>query len=159
MKKYVKLCQRSPCLYRELNFCTFKTFPHNFILLSHKFSVWAWNLWNPCDGAAILFFWIGLSLRLQTNSQDVGRVIYCVDSIYWYLRILNILGVNKYLGKFRKLLGAFDGWCGKIMKIMINSRPVPYDDKVGERKNNMNKLLMFFSFYHKSVFKIKCKKN
>lgn len=63
-----------------------------------KFQVWAWNMWNPCDAVAITFFLIGLSLRFQPTYMDVGRVIYCVDSIYWYLRILNILGVNKYLG-------------------------------------------------------------
>lgn len=66
--------------------------------LSHKFSVWAWNMWNPCDAAAIIFFQIGLALRLRHATLDVGRVIYCVDCIYWYLRILNILGVNKYFG-------------------------------------------------------------
>lgn len=66
--------------------------------LSHKFSVWAWNMWNPCDAAAIIFFQIGLALRLRHSTLDVGRVIYCVDCIYWYLRILNILGVNKYFG-------------------------------------------------------------
>lgn len=55
-------------------------------------------MWNPCDGAAIILFLIGLSLRFRPATQDIGRVIYCVDSIYWYLRILNILGVNKYLG-------------------------------------------------------------
>lgn len=69
------------------------------IFCSHKFSVWAWNMWNPCDAAVIIFFLIGLSLRLRPSTKDIGRVIYCVDSIYWYLRILNILGVNKYLGK------------------------------------------------------------
>lgn len=67
--------------------------------LSHKFSVWSWNMWNPCDAAAIIFFQIGLTLRLRPSTFDVGRVMYCVDCIYWYLRILNILGVNKYLGK------------------------------------------------------------
>lgn len=64
----------------------------------HKFAVWAWNMWNPCDAAAIIFFVIGLTLRFRPNTMDAGRVIYCLDSIYWYLRILNILGVNKYLG-------------------------------------------------------------
>lgn len=71
--------------------------------LSHKFSVWAWNMWNPCDAAAIIFFQIGLALRLRQATLDVGRVIYCVDSIYWYLRILNILGVNKYFGTWCEL--------------------------------------------------------
>lgn len=59
-------------------------------------------MWNPCDAAAIIFFMIGLSLRFQPDPDTMskGRVIYCVDSIYWYLRILNILGVNKYLGMY-----------------------------------------------------------
>lgn len=55
-------------------------------------------MWNPCDGVAIITFIIGVGLRFRPNMMDYGRFIYCVDSIYWYLRILNILGVNKYLG-------------------------------------------------------------
>ncbi|XP_018398032.1 PREDICTED: transient receptor potential cation channel trpm [Cyphomyrmex costatus] len=80
--------------------------------LSHKFSVWAWNMWNPCDAAAIIFFQIGLALRLRLSTLDVGRVIYCVDCIYWYLRILNILGVNKYFGPLVTMMG-------KMVKNMI----------------------------------------
>ncbi|XP_029159547.1 transient receptor potential cation channel trpm isoform X2 [Nylanderia fulva] len=80
--------------------------------LSHKFSVWAWNMWNPCDAAAIIFFQIGLVLRLRPSTFDVGRVIYCVDCIYWYLRILNILGVNKYFGPLVTMMG-------KMVKNMI----------------------------------------
>lgn len=72
---------------------------HIHFYCRHKFSVWAWNMWNPFDAVAIIFFVIGLTFRFRENTMDIGRVIYCVDSIYWYLRILNILGVNKYLGK------------------------------------------------------------
>uniref|UniRef100_A0AAG5D5K6 Transient receptor potential cation channel trpm n=1 Tax=Anopheles atroparvus TaxID=41427 RepID=A0AAG5D5K6_ANOAO len=82
------------------------------VAISHKFSVWAWNMWNPCDAAAIIFFLIGLALRLRPYTMDIGRVIYCVDSIYWYLRILNILGVNKYLGPLVTMMG-------KMVKNMI----------------------------------------
>ena len=57
-------------------------------------------MWNPCDAAAIISFMIGVCFRFRPNTMDVGRVIYCVVSIYWYLRILNILGVYNYLGKF-----------------------------------------------------------
>lgn len=74
------------------------------IHFSHKFSVWAWNMWNPCDAAAIIFYLIGLSLRLKPGSMTTGRVMFCVDIIYWYLRILNILGVNKYLGSYTKFI-------------------------------------------------------
>lgn len=44
--------------------------------------------------------------------MDIGRVFYCVDSVYWYLRILNILGVNKYLGPLVTMMG-------KMVKNMI----------------------------------------
>uniref|UniRef100_A0A6P4EGP9 Transient receptor potential cation channel trpm isoform X5 n=1 Tax=Drosophila rhopaloa TaxID=1041015 RepID=A0A6P4EGP9_DRORH len=82
------------------------------VAITHKFSVWAWNMWNPCDGAAIILFVIGLAFRFQETTMDIGRVIYCVDSIYWYLRILNILGVNKYLGPLVTMMG-------KMVKNMI----------------------------------------
>ncbi|XP_017838233.1 transient receptor potential cation channel trpm isoform X6 [Drosophila busckii] len=82
------------------------------VAITHKFSVWTWNMWNPCDGAAIILFIIGLAFRFRPNTMDIGRVIYCVDSIYWYLRILNILGVNKYLGPLVTMMG-------KMVKNMI----------------------------------------
>ncbi|KAJ6640898.1 Transient receptor potential cation channel trpm [Pseudolycoriella hygida] len=84
----------------------------SYIKILHKFAVWAWNMWNPCDAAAIIFFVIGLTLRFRPNTMDAGRVIYCLDSIYWYLRILNILGVNKYLGPLVTMMG-------KMVKNMI----------------------------------------
>ncbi|KMQ88634.1 transient receptor potential cation channel [Lasius niger] len=69
-------------------------------------------MWNPCDAAAIIFFQIGLALRLRHSTLEIGRVIYCVDCIYWYLRILNILGVNKYFGPLVTMMG-------KMVKNMI----------------------------------------
>ncbi|XP_061384204.1 transient receptor potential cation channel trpm isoform X7 [Danaus plexippus] len=82
------------------------------VAIRHKFSVWAWNMWNTYDAGFIIFFLVGLTLRLRAVSMDVGRVIYCVDIIYWYLRILNILGVNKYLGPLVTMMG-------KMVKNMI----------------------------------------
>ncbi|KAJ1521079.1 hypothetical protein ONE63_002785 [Megalurothrips usitatus] len=66
--------------------------------LRHKLAVWAWNMWNPCDIAVVFFFLAGLVLRLQSKLMSVGRLLFCVDIIYWYLRIFTILSVNKYLG-------------------------------------------------------------
>ncbi|XP_041984584.1 transient receptor potential cation channel trpm isoform X3 [Aricia agestis] len=82
------------------------------VAIRHKFSVWAWNMWNTYDAGFIIFFLVGLTLRLRAGAMDVGRVIYCVDIIYWYLRILNILGVNKYLGPLVTMMG-------KMVKNMI----------------------------------------
>lgn len=73
------------------------------IKLSQKYAVWKLNMWNPCDAMAVAFFFVGLCLRLQAKTFHIGRVIYCVDSIYWYLRLFNILGVNKYFGRYLEL--------------------------------------------------------
>ncbi|XP_044264338.1 transient receptor potential cation channel trpm isoform X2 [Tribolium madens] len=80
--------------------------------LKQKLAVWCWNLWNPCDMAAVLFFLIGVALRFKESTFEVGRVFYCVNSIYWYLHILNILSVNKYLGPLVTMMG-------KMVKNMI----------------------------------------
>lgn len=55
-------------------------------------------MWNPCDVVVVFFFLAGLVLRLQTALMSTGRLLFCVDIIYWYLRIFTILSVNKYLG-------------------------------------------------------------
>ncbi|KAL1512762.1 hypothetical protein ABEB36_002294 [Hypothenemus hampei] len=80
--------------------------------ISQKLAVWSWNMWNPCDMGAVVLFLIALSLRFNNSTFNEGRVIYCVNSIYWYLRILNILSVNKYLGPLVTMMG-------KMVKNMI----------------------------------------
>ncbi|XP_057664760.1 transient receptor potential cation channel trpm isoform X33 [Diorhabda carinulata] len=80
--------------------------------ISQKFAVWSWNMWNPSDMAAVFMFMVGMSLRYQTDKLSAGRVIYCTNCIYWYLRILNILSVNKYLGPLVTMMG-------KMVKNMI----------------------------------------
>ncbi|XP_060536582.1 transient receptor potential cation channel trpm isoform X2 [Cylas formicarius] len=82
------------------------------VRLSQKVAVWSWNMWNPCDMGAVLFFLVGMTLRFGAQTFSEGRVIYCVNSIYWYLRILNILSVNKYLGPLVTMMG-------KMVKNMI----------------------------------------
>ncbi|XP_022248148.1 transient receptor potential cation channel trpm-like [Limulus polyphemus] len=75
------------------------------VKLVHKISVWIDNRWNACDLVAILFFLLGMSLRFHVDTQEEGRVIYCVDIIYWYLRSLDFFSVNKYLGPFVTMIG------------------------------------------------------
>ncbi|MEQ2234299.1 Transient receptor putative cation channel subfamily M member 1 [Ilyodon furcidens] len=74
--------------------------------LKQKISVWLEDYWNITDLAAITVFLLGLLLRLQSEpSMGYGRVIYCVDIIFWYIRVLDIFGVNKYLGPYVMMIG------------------------------------------------------
>ncbi|KAI3376894.1 hypothetical protein L3Q82_000010 [Scortum barcoo] len=74
--------------------------------LRQKINVWLEDYWNITDLAAISVFLLGLLLRLQSEpSMGYGRVIYCVDIIFWYIRVLDIFGVNKYLGPYVMMIG------------------------------------------------------
>ncbi|XP_045070300.1 transient receptor potential cation channel subfamily M member 1-like isoform X2 [Coregonus clupeaformis] len=74
--------------------------------LKQKINVWAEEYWNITDAAAIFTFLLGLMLRLQNEPlMSIGRVIYCVDIIFWYIRVLDIFGVNKYLGPYVMMIG------------------------------------------------------
>ncbi|KAM8761766.1 transient receptor potential cation channel subfamily M member 1-like [Acanthopagrus schlegelii] len=74
--------------------------------LKQKINVWLEEYWNITDLVAISVFLLGLLLRLQNEpSMGYGRVIYCVDIIFWYIRVLDIFGVNKYLGPYVMMIG------------------------------------------------------
>ncbi|XP_028286263.1 transient receptor potential cation channel subfamily M member 1b [Parambassis ranga] len=74
--------------------------------LKQKISVWLEDYWNITDLAAISTFLLGLMLRLQHEPyMGYGRVIYCIDIIFWYIRVLDIFGVNKYLGPYVMMIG------------------------------------------------------
>ncbi|XP_076592281.1 transient receptor potential cation channel subfamily M member 1-like isoform X1 [Chaetodon auriga] len=74
--------------------------------LKQKINVWLEDYWNITDLVAISVFLLGLLLRLQSEpSMGYGRVIYCVDIIFWYIRVLDIFGVNKYLGPYVMMIG------------------------------------------------------
>ncbi|KAJ8272360.1 hypothetical protein COCON_G00112190 [Conger conger] len=74
--------------------------------LKQKINVWLEEYWNITDLVAISTFLLGLLLRLQNEPyMGYGRVIYCVDIIFWYIRVLDIFGVNKYLGPYVMMIG------------------------------------------------------
>ncbi|XP_051502041.1 LOW QUALITY PROTEIN: transient receptor potential cation channel subfamily M member 1-like [Myxocyprinus asiaticus] len=74
--------------------------------LKQKLNVWLEEYWNITDMAAITMFLMGLLLRLQNEPyMGYGRVIYCVHIIFWYIRVLDIFGVNKYLGPYVMMIG------------------------------------------------------
>lgn len=98
--------------------------------LKQKINVWLEDYWNITDLVAISVFLLGLLLRLQNEpSMGYGRVIYCVDIIFWYIRVLDIFGVNKYLGPYVMMIGK------------MVSAPVPSED-LSEKEFSWGKLLI-----------------
>lgn len=52
-----------------------------------------------CRPHCHLLFSVGMILRLQDQPfRSDGRVIYCVNIIYWYIRLLDIFGREQVFG-------------------------------------------------------------
>ena len=57
------------------------------VKLRQKLSVWSSSIWNCCDAFFVLFFFVAFSLRMQDgHTLEIGRVLYCLNIIYWYLK-------------------------------------------------------------------------
>ena len=78
--------------------------------LSQKLLVYCSEVWNICDSIAVLMFAIGVIMRFYPGMMLQGRVFYCVDIIFWYIRVLEIFSVNKYLGPYVMMIGKMVGW-------------------------------------------------
>lgn len=52
-------------------------------------------------------FQTGVVLRFQHNETLYlqGRVLYCVNIIFWYIRLMELFAVNKSLGPYVVIIG------------------------------------------------------
>ncbi|KAE8633107.1 hypothetical protein XENTR_v10001784 [Xenopus tropicalis] len=73
---------------------------------SQKVKVWINEYWNLTDSIAIFLFFIGFGLRWPDPPfQTAGRIIYCLDIIFWYVRLLDFFAVNQQAGPYITMLG------------------------------------------------------
>ncbi|XP_077774943.1 transient receptor potential cation channel subfamily M member 7 isoform X4 [Podarcis muralis] len=85
--------------------------------ISQKTKVWFNDYFNVSDTLAIITFFIGFGLRFgaQGNfSEDTynsnyvfvaGRLTYCLNIIFWYVRLLDFLAVNQHAGPYVMMIG------------------------------------------------------
>ncbi|XP_062239027.1 transient receptor potential cation channel subfamily M member 6 [Platichthys flesus] len=73
--------------------------------LSHKLKIWFSEYWNKSDFLAILLFLAGLTLRWQAGSYlTAGRIAYCLDIIFWFVRVTDLLAVNQHAGPYLTMI-------------------------------------------------------
>uniref|UniRef100_A0A671VST8 non-specific serine/threonine protein kinase n=1 Tax=Sparus aurata TaxID=8175 RepID=A0A671VST8_SPAAU len=73
--------------------------------LSQKLKVWFSEYWNVSDFIAILLFLAGLVMRLHANPyQTAGRISYCLDIIFWFVRVMDLLAVNQHAGPYLTMI-------------------------------------------------------
>ncbi|NXY43895.1 TRPM6 protein, partial [Ceuthmochares aereus] len=71
-----------------------------------KVKVWIYEYWNFTDSIAIILFMIGFGLRWSDPPvQTAGRLLYCLDIVFWYARLLDLFAVNQHAGPYLTMIG------------------------------------------------------
>ncbi|XP_068422965.1 transient receptor potential cation channel subfamily M member 6 isoform X2 [Clinocottus analis] len=73
--------------------------------LSQKLKIWFSEYWNISEIIAILLFLAGFTLRWHANPyRTAGRISYCLDIIFWFIRVLDLLAVNQHAGPYLTMI-------------------------------------------------------
>uniref|UniRef100_A0A673CDY6 non-specific serine/threonine protein kinase n=1 Tax=Sphaeramia orbicularis TaxID=375764 RepID=A0A673CDY6_9TELE len=73
--------------------------------ISQKLKIWFSEYWNINDFIAIILFLVGLVMRLVPGPfQTAGRLSYCLDIIFWFVRVLDLLAVNQHAGPYLTMI-------------------------------------------------------
>ncbi|CAN9513433.1 unnamed protein product [Ophioblennius macclurei] len=73
--------------------------------LSQKLKVWFSEYWNISDFTAILLFMAGLTMRWHAEPyRTAGRIAYCLNIIFWFVRVMDLLAVNKHAGPYLTMI-------------------------------------------------------
>uniref|UniRef100_A0A3B4D3K2 non-specific serine/threonine protein kinase n=1 Tax=Pygocentrus nattereri TaxID=42514 RepID=A0A3B4D3K2_PYGNA len=74
--------------------------------ISQKIKVWFSDYFNISDFIAIIMFVVGFGLRFGSGNIFIaGRIVYCLNIIFWYVRLLDILAVNQQAGPYVMMIG------------------------------------------------------
>lgn len=80
--------------------------------ISQKIKVWFSDYFNVSDFVAIIMFFIGFGLRLAGGVAFIpGRTVYCLNIIFWYVRLLDILAVNQQAGPYVMMIAKMVSSC------------------------------------------------
>uniref|UniRef100_A0A8C7YRB9 non-specific serine/threonine protein kinase n=1 Tax=Oryzias sinensis TaxID=183150 RepID=A0A8C7YRB9_9TELE len=73
--------------------------------LRQKLKIWFSEYWNISDFVAILLFLVGFALRWHSDPyRTAGRIAYCLDIIFWFIRVLDLLAVNQHAGPYLTII-------------------------------------------------------
>ncbi|NXN30939.1 TRPM7 protein, partial [Nycticryphes semicollaris] len=85
--------------------------------INQKIKVWFSDYFNISDTIAIVTFFIGFALRFGAKGNFgentyrenyvfvAGRITYCLNIIFWYVRLLDFLAVNQQAGPYVMMIG------------------------------------------------------
>ncbi|XP_061672748.1 transient receptor potential cation channel subfamily M member 6 isoform X2 [Syngnathoides biaculeatus] len=73
--------------------------------LSQKLKIWFSEYWNLSDFIAIALFLFGFVMRWHADPyRTAGRIAYCLDIIFWFVRVMDLLAVNQHAGPYLTMI-------------------------------------------------------
>ncbi|KAL1007574.1 hypothetical protein UPYG_G00088560 [Umbra pygmaea] len=97
--------------------------------ISQKIKIWFSDYFNLSDFLAIVTFFVGFGMRIGGKDMIVaGRTVYCLNIIFWYVRLLDILLVNQQAGPYVMMIGKMVAnmfYIVVIMAVVLLSYGVP----------------------------------
>ncbi|KAJ8393101.1 hypothetical protein AAFF_G00067840 [Aldrovandia affinis] len=97
--------------------------------ITQKVRVWFSDYFNITDTVAIVTFFVGFGLRLGAGELfTAGRIVYCLNIIFWFVRLLDIVAVNQYAGPYIMMIGKMVAnmfYIVVIMAVILVSYGVP----------------------------------
>lgn len=86
---------------------------------TQKVKVWISEYWNLMETMAIGLFSIGFGLRwADPPFHTAGRLIYCIDIIFWFSRLLDFFAVNQHAGPYVTMIAKMTANMFYIVVIM-----------------------------------------
>ncbi|MEJ1276549.1 transient receptor potential cation channel subfamily M member 6 [Cricetulus griseus] len=68
---------------------------------TQKVKMWLSEYWNLIETVAIGLFSVGFGLRWgHPPLHTAGRLIYCIDIIFWFSRLMDFFAVNQHAGPY-----------------------------------------------------------
>nr|XP_014340312.1 PREDICTED: transient receptor potential cation channel subfamily M member 7 isoform X3 [Latimeria chalumnae] len=97
--------------------------------INQKVKVWFSDYFNISDTVAIITFFVGFGLRFGVADVFVaGRITYCLNIIFWYVRLLDFLAVNQQAGPYVMMISKMVAnmfYIVVIMAVVLLSFGVP----------------------------------
>lgn len=74
---------------------------------TQKLRVFCSYHWNWTTSIGVIMFLVGFAMRMspETSVRDWGRVLYCTNICFWYLRLFDLLSANYKLGPYITMVG------------------------------------------------------
>ncbi|XP_054991107.1 transient receptor potential cation channel subfamily M member 6 [Sorex araneus] len=86
---------------------------------TQKVKVWISEYWNLMETVAIGLFSVGFGLRWwDPPFHTAGRLIYCIDIIFWFSRLLDFFAVNQHAGPYVTMIAKMTANMFYIVVIM-----------------------------------------